>query len=117
QAAVIMKLEMRGERELVERETSTHTFFANGLATHNCYARTFAERFRGVPGHHFEQGFDLMLAVFDTMRRADHHTYQVLTKRPSRAVLLVPQILETLGGSWPQHIWMGVSVENQDYTW
>jgi protein gp37 len=25
----------------------------------NCYANTFAERFRGVPGHPYEQGFDL----------------------------------------------------------
>jgi protein gp37 len=27
----------------------------------NCYASRFAERFRGVPGHPFEQGFDLTL--------------------------------------------------------
>lgn len=27
----------------------------------HCYALTFAERFRGVPGHPFEQGFDLRL--------------------------------------------------------
>jgi len=27
----------------------------------HCYAETFAERFRGVPGHHFEHGFDLTL--------------------------------------------------------
>jgi protein gp37 len=27
----------------------------------HCYAETFAERFRGVPGHAFEQGFDLRL--------------------------------------------------------
>lgn len=27
----------------------------------NCYAETFAERFRGVPGHPFEFGFDLQL--------------------------------------------------------
>ncbi len=27
----------------------------------HCYAQTFAERFRGVPGHPFEQGFDLRL--------------------------------------------------------
>jgi protein gp37 len=27
----------------------------------NCYAETFAERFRGVPGHPYEQGFDLRL--------------------------------------------------------
>ena len=29
----------------------------------NCYAETFAERFRGVPGHPFEQGFDLRLVT------------------------------------------------------
>lgn len=27
----------------------------------HCYAETFSERFRGVPGHPFEQGFDLRL--------------------------------------------------------
>src|SRR5215475_4638064 len=27
----------------------------------HCYAETFAERFRGVKGHPFEQGFDLRL--------------------------------------------------------
>jgi protein gp37 len=27
----------------------------------HCYAETFAERFRGVPGHPYEQGFDLTL--------------------------------------------------------
>ena len=27
----------------------------------NCYAETFAERFRGVPSHPYEQGFDLRL--------------------------------------------------------
>jgi protein gp37 len=27
----------------------------------HCYARTFAERWRGVPGHPFEQGFDVRL--------------------------------------------------------
>src|SRR5438874_11353871 len=27
----------------------------------HCYAERFAERFRGVPGHPFEQGFDLRL--------------------------------------------------------
>jgi len=26
-----------------------------------CYAETFAERWRGIPGHHFESGFDLTL--------------------------------------------------------
>ena len=27
----------------------------------HCYAETFAERWRGVPGHPFEQGFDVRL--------------------------------------------------------
>src|SRR5215468_9407796 len=27
----------------------------------NCYARVFAERWRGIPGHPFEQGFDVRL--------------------------------------------------------
>jgi protein gp37 len=27
----------------------------------HCYAKTFAERWRGVPGHPFEQGFDIRL--------------------------------------------------------
>lgn len=27
----------------------------------NCYAETFAERWRGIPGHAYEQGFDLRL--------------------------------------------------------
>jgi protein gp37 len=27
----------------------------------HCYAETFAERWRGTPGHHFENGFDLTL--------------------------------------------------------
>lgn len=30
-----------------------------GPGCDHCYAMTFAERFRGVPGHPFEQGFDL----------------------------------------------------------
>lgn len=32
-----------------------------GDQTGGCYAEAFAERFRGVPGHHFEHGFDLTL--------------------------------------------------------
>ena len=27
----------------------------------HCYAETFAERWRGIPGHHFEHGFDVTL--------------------------------------------------------
>jgi protein gp37 len=47
--------------------------------------------------------------VFNIMRMADRHQYQVLTKRAER--------LEELGRClpWTPQIWMGVSVENADY--
>ena len=48
--------------------------------------------------------------VFDVMHRAHWHTFQVLTKRSERLLELDPQI------EWPDNVWMGVSVENQDYT-
>jgi protein gp37 len=48
--------------------------------------------------------------VFDTMRCAYWHQFQVLTKRSERLLELDP-ILE-----WTPNIWMGVSVENADYT-
>ncbi len=45
--------------------------------------------------------------VFDVMRRADWHTFQVLTKRSRRLAEMAPRL------SWPPNVWMGVSVENQ----
>ena len=48
--------------------------------------------------------------VFDVMRRATWHTFQVLTKRSRRLLELNPEI------DWPSNVWMGVSVENRDYT-
>ncbi len=113
----------------------------------HCYALTFAERWRGVPGHHYEQGFDLRLwesrlalplrwkkprrifvnsmsdlfhagvpeefirSVFATMERADWHIYQVLTKRPQRLARLADSL------PWPDHVWVGVSVESNAYAW
>ncbi len=113
----------------------------------HCYAERFAERFRGVRGHPFEQGFDLRVVpeklddplhwkkpqrifvnsmsdlfhdrvsleyiqrVFEVMNNANWHQYQILTKRAQR--------LEELSNRlpWAPHIWMGVSVENDDYLW
>jgi protein gp37 len=61
---------------------------------------------------------DFIIAVFKTMALANQHIYQVLTKRPSRLVntSLASRIIRCLG-HWPKHIWLGVSVENQEYTW
>jgi protein gp37 len=47
--------------------------------------------------------------VFDVMRRAHWHQYQVLTKRSERLLELSPSL------AWQPNIWMGVSVENEDY--
>jgi protein gp37 len=47
--------------------------------------------------------------TFDVMRRANWHQFQVLSKRAERLADLSPQI------DWPENVWMGVSVENQDY--
>lgn len=120
----------------------------------NCYARVFAERWQGIPGHPYEQGFDLklwserldyplrwkkprrifvnsmsdlfhkdvpddfILQVFEVMSQAYWHTFQVLTKRPSRLVRLVTKISSQLKTySWPDHIWLGVSIETMQYSW
>ena len=58
---------------------------------------------------HKDVPVDFILQVFDVMRRADWHTFQVLTKRSERLLELDPQI------DWPDNVWMGVSVENEDY--
>lgn len=111
----------------------------------HCYAETFAERFRGVPGHPFEHGFDLRLVehavelplrwragrrifvnsmsdlfheeipetyirrIFDVMQRASQHQFQVLTKRAARMAQVAAGLV------LPSNVWMGVSVENDDY--
>ncbi len=47
--------------------------------------------------------------VFDVMRRAHWHRFQVLTKRADRLSQLAPRL------QWPSNIWMGVTVESKDY--
>jgi protein gp37 len=58
---------------------------------------------------HEEVPVEFIQKVFDVMRRADWHTYQVLTKRSQRLLELDPLL------TWPPHVWMGVTVENADY--
>jgi len=54
---------------------------------------------------------DYIQQVFSVMRQAHWHAFQVLTKRAERLLELDLQI------EWPENVWMGVSVENQDYTY
>ena len=136
----------------------------------HCYAKTFAERWRGTPGHYFEQGFDVQLRpdkldqplrwarprrifvnsmsdlfhdevpdeyiarVFAIMALSGRHTFQLLTKRHGRMrSLLSSPAFRTLVSteglpytrsaywrwdevSWPlRNVWLGVSVENQQW--
>ena len=52
---------------------------------------------------------DYIQRVFDVMHRADWHQYQILTKRSKRLF----DMDSTL--TWQPQIWMGVSVESEDY--
>ncbi len=53
---------------------------------------------------------DYIHRVFDVMRRAHWHEFQILTKRAARLELLSPSL------AWPANVWMGVSVESEAYT-
>jgi protein gp37 len=58
---------------------------------------------------HHEVAMDFLQAIFDVMRRADWHQFQVLTKRAKRLAALSPHI------AWPPNVWVGVSVETARY--
>jgi protein gp37 len=111
-----------------------------------CYAERFAKRLRAMGQPNYRNGFKLTLhehavkqplswkkpqmifvnsmsdlfhknvplefiqKVFDVMNQADWHVFQVLTKRSERLLEVYRHL------SWPQNVWMGVSVENSDYT-
>lgn len=112
----------------------------------HCYAKTFAERFRGVPGHPYEMGFDLTL-------RPDRLALPLTWKRPRMIFVnsmsdlfheevptsYVEQVFAAMAAAhwhtfqvltkrserlvelaeslpWPSNVWMGVSVENQRWT-
>ena len=109
----------------------------------NCYALRIAERFRGgkawpngfdvtLRPHRLDEPLrwreparifvnsmsdlfhrdipdDYLRQVWEVMLRADHHTYQVLTKRAHRML----RKIRSLELPTPEHIWLGVSTENQ----
>jgi len=110
----------------------------------NCYAERMAHRLKAMGNHNYRNGFDVTLhphlvdaplrwksprivfvnsmsdlfhediplsfiqQVFSTMEAAHWHTFQVLTKRSERLAELAPAL------TWPENVWMGVSVENED---
>jgi protein gp37 len=60
---------------------------------------------------HDEVPLEFVRRVFATMRRCPQHQFQVLTKRAERLAAICPEL------EWSGNIWMGVSVENQEYAY
>ena len=58
---------------------------------------------------HEDVATDYIKRVFDVMKRAHWHQYQVLTKRSERVLALSNEL------EWSPQIWMGVSVESGEY--
>jgi protein gp37 len=52
---------------------------------------------------------DFILRCFEVMNKASQHQFQVLTKRPERVIEMARSIM------WSDNIWIGTSVENNDY--
>jgi len=59
---------------------------------------------------HEKVPFDFIQEVFDVMRQASWHTFQILTKRAEVLSRLAPKL------KWPANVWMGVTVESAGYT-
>lgn len=52
---------------------------------------------------------EFIFEIFDVMNRAHWHTFQVLTKRAKRLEILSEKL------KWADNIWMGVSIESNEY--
>jgi protein gp37 len=113
----------------------------------HCYAESMAKRLRAMGSKRYEFGFEVTLhedlidlpfkwkrprlvfvnsmsdlfqedvplefigRVFNTMAKCTQHQFQVLTKRAERLVELSSQL------EWSDNVWMGVSVESQEYAY
>lgn len=111
----------------------------------HCYAETFAERFRGVPGHPYEQGFDLKLwpsrldhprkwrrpkVIFvNSMSDLFHEdvpesyikeVFDVMVDADQHVYQVLTKRHHRLAElapklPWASHIWAGVSIENRRF--
>lgn len=60
---------------------------------------------------HDEVPEDFIIRVFEVIRRAPRHQFQILTKRAERlSAMLCGKVI-------PVNAWLGVSVESADYRW
>jgi protein gp37 len=109
----------------------------------HCYAKTFAERWRGVKGHPYEQGFDLRLwpsrleyplkwkrprMIFvNSMSDLFHEDipfeyveriFAVMREASHHTFQVLTKRHERMSElaphlDWPANVWMGVSIENK----
>ena len=67
---------------------------------------------------HPQVPFEFISATFQVMRDSSAesgHVFQVLTKRPGRAVAWWKEHESSFPEGWPSSVWIGTSVENQKY--
>ena len=113
----------------------------------HCYAQTFAERWRGIPGHPYEQGFDLTIrtarleqpltwkkpqnifvnSMSDLFHRDVPDEYIIecfdVMRRASwhqfQVLTKRAERLERLASriDFAENVWLGVSVESPAYYW
>ena len=113
----------------------------------HCYAETFAERWRGTPGHPYEQGFDLKLwpdrlglplswkkprTIFvNSMSDLFHEeiptafiekVFAAMTAASWHVFQVLTKRADRLADiaatlTWPSNVWMGVSIETARYAW
>jgi protein gp37 len=111
----------------------------------HCYAERFAERWRGLPGHPYEFGFDLRpapelldqplrwrrprLVFVNSMSDLFHErvplvfiqkVFEVMLAAPQHTFQLLTKRAGRLAAlapklPWAPNVWLGVSVESQEY--
>ncbi|HTB51111.1 MAG TPA: phage Gp37/Gp68 family protein [Solirubrobacteraceae bacterium] len=111
----------------------------------HCYAKTFAERWRGVPGHPYEQGFDIrfrperlqqpvkwarsrmifvnsMSDLFheDVPLRYIEQVFDVMGAASQHTFQILTKRHERLAEvagelTWHPNVWIGVSIENRRF--
>ena len=115
------------------------------LGCKNCYAERMALRLQGMGNPRYKNGFQVTLhedlldiprswrcprlvfvnsmsdlfhekvpvefirKILTAIRNAERHTFQVLTKRSERLKELGPEL------DWPENLWVGVTVESNNY--
>ncbi len=111
----------------------------------HCYAEAFAERWRGIPGHPYEQGFDLRIwpkrldqpqkwkrprmifvnsmsdlfheRIPDAFIREVFASMEEADWHTFQILTKRPDRLIELANAlpWPSNVWMGVSIENRRF--